>query len=205
MQKLVLVVSLGCIVYGQNLGYMLETSLLTCTDFSIKAADSPYTKINDVESCLLQGNVLKIPETNVLLNATLKYHYEVQQYESLAAKVSHHDMENRREVRSLQQELVTLLMRLKYFSSAFNVPNFARLSDGRRLMTIKIHARNLRDTSQFVGTVHPIMESYVSKLRNLTSLLPLLDIQEQRRASSKVEMEEAVEDFRNLIRAQYVS
>jgi len=201
IKKLVICVLCWSVVSG--LSSVLETTLLICTEFSIKSNDSPHVKINDVRSCLLQGNI-KIPTTDALLNAVLNYHDEVKKYESLAVEVSHHEMENRREVRSIQRDSVALLMRLKYFSSAFNVPNFVRLSDGRRLMALETHVRTLKDTSDFVESLPPIMDSYVSMLRNITSLLPLLDIQEQRQSSSKLIMEAALVRFRNVVRAQYV-
>lgn len=188
---------------SQDLGYVLETTLLTCTDFTIKHYDDPFTKINDLKNCLIQGSVLKIPETDKLLNSTRNYHLSLVNYEKIKEEVTHHEMENRREVRSLQRELVTLSMRLKYFSSAFNVPNFARLSDGRRLMAIEVHIRNLKDTQSFVETVHPTLNGNIDLLRNLTSNIGKLDTAESEKALSMVALEENIQQFRNAIRALY--
>lgn len=204
MRHLLFLILAGTFCHGQDLGYVLETTLLTCTDFSLKHYDSPDTKINDLRECLIQGNVLKVPDTSGLLNATQYYHLSLLNYEKIKEEVTHHEMENRREIRSLQRELVTLKMRLQYFSSAFNVPDFARLSDGRRLMAIRVHVRNLKDTQSFVETVHPTLAAATSLLGNLTSIIDQLDAKDAERAATRIVMEEAVQQFRSSIRALYV-
>lgn len=189
---------------AQRLGYVLESTLMMCTDFSVQLNANPITLINDVKSCLSHANILSIPPTTSLLNATVYYHRAITDYELARTKVSSTDLENRREVRSLQTDVVALIMRLKYFSSAFNIPNFARLSDGRRLALVRKHVENLKDTASFVDSVHPTLDAYQLLLRNLPHDPLLVSHSALVRDSAALYLDNTIVQFRSELRARYV-
>ncbi len=166
---------------------------------------SAETIPTEILECLQRGHIYLVSKQFISksINQTAHDYYNaLVKYDDEHFKVAKQNQDSRRELRSLQRQIITMSTRLRYFATGFNVPNFINLSDGRRLKLIREHVNSVRDVLNYAESVPPLIQVYKARVRNITFVsdedaLSNRDVQRQL-------FEESLFVLRNWIRAQYV-
>lgn len=162
-----------CIFYWVILmvpALQLETTISICTDVHLDLKMMPRTISTEIFQCLQRGHVYLVSKQAIehQINQTTHDYYDaLLEYEDKHFKVAKQNRDSRRELRSLQRQIITMLTRLRYFATGFNVPRFINLSDGRRLRLIKEHIQSVRNILNYVETVPPLIQNYTARVRNI--------------------------------------
>lgn len=183
----------------------IETSISICTDIHIDektAKDDVPTRIYD---CLQRGRVYLVSKSiieQVVGEPAREYYDALLKYEAAHEKAAENNKDVRRELRSLQREIITMSARLRFFATGFNVPDFINLSDGRRLRLMQEHVNNVKDTLFYLRAVPPLIDTYKSHIRNLTFVSDAQFLVE--RDERRQEFEDSLVNLSAWIREQYV-
>tara|TARA_B110001450_G_scaffold243496_1_gene254782 strand:+ start:887 stop:1402 length:516 start_codon:yes stop_codon:yes gene_type:complete len=171
----------------------------------VNKKSAPGTIPTEIFECLQHGRVYLISKQAIVarVNKTsYDYYNAFINYEDRHFEVSTNNKDARRELRSLQRQIITTLTRLRYFATGFNVPNFINLSDGRRLRLIREHVNSVRDVLNYVESVPPLIDIYKRRVHNIT-----FKTDEDALAERNVQrqfFENSLAELRTWIRAQYV-
>lgn len=184
----------------------LETAISVCTDIHLDLKMSPKTISTEIFQCLRRGHVYLVSKQaieNQINQTTHDYYDALLEYEHEHFKVAKQNRDSRRELRSLQRQIITMLTRLRYFATGFNVPSFINLSDGRRLRLIKEHVQSVHNVLNYVETVPPLIQNYTARVRNITFVSDEHAV--LRRDFYRQLFEDSLIELRNWVREQYVN
>ena len=187
-------------------GGSVEDSIFSCTEISIKLHDNPRNVIENMQSCLIRGNLLRVSQISFLtiLNATEMYHFELKHYAEVKTKVDAHELNNRREFRAIQREILSLIVRLKYLSGRFEARIFGFISEDRRLDLVREKILMIKARLKDCISVSPVLSLHEGTLINMTFLNYQLKEADNGVNRARVHFNEELGAFRNLIRAQYL-
>lgn len=183
----------------------LETAVSVCTDIHLTVKMTPGTVSTEIWQCLRRGHVYLVskPAIDTRINQTVHDYYRaLVDYDNEHFKVAKRNKDSRRELRSLQRQIITMLTRLRYFATGFNVPSFINLSDGRRLRLIKEHVHSVREVLYYVETVPPLIQDFKSRVRNITFVSDEYAL--VRRDMYRRLFEESLVELRDWVHEQYV-
>jgi len=167
---------------------------------------TPETISTEIFQCLRRGNVYLVSKQaieNQMNQSAHDYCNALIEYENEHFKVAKQNRDSRRELRSLQRQIITMLTRLRYFATGFNVPSFINLSDGRRLRLMKEHIQSVHNVLNYVETVPQLIQYYKARVRNITFVSDEYAV--LRRDDYRKVFEDSLVELRNWIREQYVS
>ena len=184
----------------------LETAISVCTDIHLDLKMTPRTISKEIFQCLRRGHVYLVSKQAIdhQINQTAHDYYDaLVEYEDEHFKVAKQNRDSRRELRSLQRQIITMLTRLRYFATGFNVPSFINLSDGRRLHLIKEHIQTVRNVLNYVETVPPLIQNYTARVRTITFVSDEHAVLS--RDFYRKRFEDSLVELRNWIREQYVN
>jgi len=184
----------------------LETTISVCTDIHLDLKMTPETISTEIFQCLRRGNVYLVSKQaieNQMNQSAHDYCNALIEYENEHFKVAKQNRDSRRELRSLQRQIITMLTRLRYFATGFNVPSFINLSDGRRLRLMKEHIQSVHNVLNYVETVPQLIQYYKARVRNITFVSDEYAV--LRRDDYRKVFEDSLVELRNWIREQYVS
>lgn len=184
----------------------IETTVSVCTDIHLTVQMSPNTISSEMWQCLQRGHVYLVSKKAIdtRINQTVHDYYRaLVDYDNDHFKFAKRNKDSRRELRSLQRQIITMLTRLRYFATGFNVPSFINLSDGRRLRLINEHIRSVREVLHYVETVPPVIQDFKSRVRNITFVSDEYAV--YRRDMYRRLFEESLVELRDWVREQYVS
>lgn len=184
----------------------LETTISVCTDIHLDLKMTPETISTEIFQCLRRGNVYLVSKQaieNQMNQSAHDYCNALFEYENEHFKVAKQNRDSRRELRSLQRQIITMLTRLRYFATGFNVPSFINLSDGRRLRLMKEHIQSVHNVLNYVETVPRLIQYYKARVRNITFVSDEYAV--LRRDDYRKVFEDSLAELRNWIREQYVS
>lgn len=183
----------------------IETPLAICTDVHINKNSNPQHISDEIYKCLQRGHIYLVSPTTIY-NYTNKsahnYYDSILKYEDDHFKTAQINKDSRRELRSLQRQIITMLTRLRYFATGFNVPNFINLSDGRRLRLMREHIHNVKDILHYLRTVPPLIDIYKERVLNLTFVTDEQSL--LNRDQYRQQFHDSLEHLKNWIREQYV-
>lgn len=195
-------------VFGMaiDLNYV-DTLISICTDIEIKSSTIPEYTPKRIYNCLVRGNIFLVKENDIeslILNETSTYRDSLKDYDKIFYQSAQIDVERRHKLRSMQRNIITLMLRLKHFSGLFNVPSFINLSDGRRLKKIEEYISGLNDTYTYVSTLPPVLIDFMVQTENITSASVNIDAALLVRDHESLRFVEAMNKLRTFIREQYV-
>ena len=184
----------------------IDTAVSVCTDIHFTLQMSPDTISSEILQCLQRGHVYLVSKKAIdtRINQTVHDYYRaLVDYDNEHFKFAKRNKDSRRELRSLQRQIITMLTRLRYFATGFNVPSFINLSDGRRLRLINEHIRSVREVLHYVKTVPPVIQDFKSRVRNITFVSDEHAV--VRRDMYRRLFEESLVELRDWVREQYVN
>ena len=186
--------------------YNIYSKVDACIRPTMVRSSDPTATSEDIFECLVQARITRVdsnfisqrigPAIELLAQAETERNNK-QTY------IAKQDRLYRQKLKSIQRDMIMVVMKLTHYSKMTHVPKFSLLSTRRTLDSVEQFSGDLHNAGDAVAELTKIIKPHVQTTNNIKSHIEELDQLKQAEEDAWVHLNEVILDLKNLVLTLY--